>query len=164
MFTTIDNKEILEYYNSGMIISRVSNGLFQNWNANFEKIKDLNLIPNQGICFVEQSVLSATISAMNLRVKISPKEYNCPIHLIDTCQNPAFKIDKFRDLVHIHYHNVFNDSNGVNSFFEKLGEFKERALINEKIVEFGVLKKNQYDFAERLRRRIYSIQQKLRRL
>lgn len=166
--TTIDNKEILEYYNSGMIISQVSNGLFQNWNDNFEKIMNLNLIPNQGIFFVEQSALSATISAMNLKVNILPKEYNCPVHLIDKCQNPAFRIDKFRDLVHIHYHKVFRDSDGVNPFFERLNEFEEGALINEKIVEFGVLvgvlKKIQYDFADRFRRKIYSMQQKIRRL
>jgi len=168
VFTTIDNKEILEYYNSGMVISQVSNGLFQNWHNNFEKVMDLNLIPNQGRFFVEQSVLSATISAMDLNVKILPKEYNCPVHLMDNCQNPAFKIDDFRDLVHIHYHKVFMDSNGVNPFFEKLNEFKEGALINEKIVKFGVLigvlKKTQYDFADRVRRTIYSIQQKRRRL
>lgn len=164
--TTIDNKEILEYYNSGMIVSQVSNGLFQNWNDNFEKVMDLNLMPRQGIFFVEQSVLSSTISAMNLNVKILPKEYNCPVHLIDNCQNPAFKIDKFRDLVHMHYHKVFMDANGVNPFFEKLNEFKVGALINEKIVEFGVsigvLKKIQYDFADRFRMKICSIQQKLK--
>ncbi|MDX1641636.1 MAG: hypothetical protein R3220_08050, partial [Balneolaceae bacterium] len=57
-----DEKEILEYYNSGHIVTKTSNNLFNRWNENFKKVMQHNLMPGGDLFYVEQSVFSATVS------------------------------------------------------------------------------------------------------
>lgn len=140
--TTLDNKEILEYYNAGMIITHVSNGLFKKWKLNFDKIMSKKIKPKLGIFFVEQSVLSATISSMSLLVNPLPKEFNCPIHLIQNIKNPSYSIDKISDIKHVHYHKIFNNKEGVNPLYEEFSKFENGSIINNKLKEFHVIRKN----------------------
>ncbi len=144
IFTSVDNTEILEYYNSGMIISSNNDGLFQNWASNFKKIMDLNLMPSKGLFFVEQSVLSATISAMNLQVQFIPKEFNCPLHLLKECQNKDFNVEDISRVGHVHYHKKLVNPRGINPYYNDLNKFERGKIINQKIVEFDVLRKENY--------------------
>lgn len=137
--TTVTNKKILEYYNSGMIITSVSNKLFQNWKLNFDRVMSINLEPKHGLFYVEQSVLSATISAMNLKVIPTPKEYNFPIHLMEKMENTFYLINNIGDLGHIHYHKVFRDIKEGEHYFRELSKFKSGCLINDKLIKYKVL-------------------------
>lgn len=158
--TTVDNREILEYFNAGMIVSSISNSLFQNWKYNFEKIMSLNLKPRHGIYFVEQSVLSATISAMNLNVKTLPKEYNYPLGSFHRSKNSSYSVDRFTDLGHVHYHKLFINPKGINPYFKEFKKFNAGRIIHEKLDEFGVLKTQNVNFGLKVKRRILSIKSK----
>lgn len=160
--TTVDNKEILEYYNSGMIVSTVSNGLFKNWKINFDRVMSMKLKPNQGLFFVEQSVLSATISEMKLKVSPLPKEFNFPIHMSENVKNPSYLIDRLSDVGHVHYHKIFKNKECENPHFRELSEFESGSVINKKLITFKVLSKefnNSYVF----KKKIKIIQQWLKR-
>lgn len=159
--TLEDNKKIVEYYNSGMIISSISDGLFQNWKINFDRAMSLKLKPNRGIFFVEQSVLSATISAMNINVSLLPKEFNYPIKHIGNSKNSSYRIDKFSEVSHVHYHKIFMGKS-INPFFKELSEFESGSIINEKLIEFKVLE-GDYTNSHILKNKIKSIQHWLKR-
>lgn len=111
--TGIEGEEIFSYYNSGLIFARRDSGLFQRWKANFEMVMDQGLVPGQGLFFVEQSVLSATISSMDLKVEELPDTYNYSpqshFHLKD--QKKQLTLDQIHTF---HYHRLFNPPNKVH--------------------------------------------------
>ncbi len=111
--TGIGNQRILSYYNGGLIFGRRASGLFQQWKTNFEQIMDSDLRPDEGLFFVEQSTLSATISSMALSVKELPVTYNYSpethFHLAQS--NAQLTLDQIHTF---HYHRLFRPPNKVN--------------------------------------------------
>ncbi len=111
--TTVTNEDIWEYYNSGHIVTLTKNNLFNTWRKNFEKVMDAGIRPDHGLFFVEQSVLSATVSQMELGVKHFSKEYNYPLHRDNKIRNKKYVVSNFDSLVSIHYHKMFQNKNRV---------------------------------------------------
>lgn len=111
--TGIEGQEIFNYYNSGLIFARRDSGLFQRWRTNFEMVMDQGLMPDQGLFFVEQSVLSATISGMDLKVEELPDSYNYSpqSHFHLKPQNKQLTLDQIHTF---HYHRLFNPPNRVH--------------------------------------------------
>ncbi|MCD4793930.1 MAG: hypothetical protein K8R54_11890 [Bacteroidales bacterium] len=112
--TTVDDKSILSYWNSGHIVSHRSNNLFSNWYKNFQKVMDKRYKPQEGIFFVEQSVFAATVRALGLKISDFSKKYNFPIHMHNKIINKDNSILKTNEIVSYHYHNLFSNSKFLN--------------------------------------------------
>lgn len=139
--TVSENSEILEYYNSGMVISKTGFALFEAWNKNFHTIMGLGLKPASGISFVEQSVLSATISSLGRTVQPLPKDYNCPADVIENTANENYRLKSFEEIVLLHYHKVFMNKRNENPIYDQLQKFSRGQSINRKITDFSVIRK-----------------------
>jgi hypothetical protein len=138
---TLVNVEILEYYNSGHIVTKTENNLFNRWRENFLKVMSHDLKPANKIFYVEQSVFSATVSQMELQVKTLDDPYNYPIFpLIQSQENQNFT-DKNKKLISIHYHKEFKNNYGLNPIQKLLQTYENGPLINQKIQEFSLLPK-----------------------
>jgi hypothetical protein len=111
--TGIDGNRIFSYYNSGLIFARRASGIFQQWKNNFEKIMDSGLQPEQGLFFVEQSVLSATIEGMGLSVHQLPDsfDYSPQKHFHLSGENKQLSPDQIHTF---HYHRLFNPPNRID--------------------------------------------------
>jgi hypothetical protein len=104
--TPIGNKKIRGYWNSGLVAVRRNAGVFRAWKENFEKVLHLNITPPQGLYFVEQSVLSATISAIEDKICEFSANYSYPLPLHSRLSQ-EYKINNFNAMVSIHYFNLF---------------------------------------------------------
>nr|NQU92416.1 hypothetical protein [Bacteroidota bacterium] len=141
--STIDNNSILEYYNTGHIITKTANGLFNAWLSNFIVLMKNGLRPlKEGNYFVEQSTFSATVSQLELKVKLLGKYYNSPIHRQINTTNIDYHIDNFDKLVTVHYHKIFKLNIGKNPLHEHLIKCENGKIINQQLDRFGVIQKN----------------------
>ncbi|MCE7992734.1 MAG: hypothetical protein HEP71_12175 [Roseivirga sp.] len=111
--TGIREQRIFSYYNAGLIFARRTSGLFEQWQINFEQIMDSGLKPEEGLFFVEQSTLSATISSMGLTMKELPVTYNYSpqTHMYLSASNTQLTLDQIHTF---HYHRLFRPPNRVN--------------------------------------------------
>ncbi len=162
--TTVDNKDILEYYNSGHVATMAKNNLFNYWKENFMKVMEAGIKPTKQLFFVEQSVFAATVSQMELVVKQFSKNYNCPLHLQDQVKNGEYYITDFDKLISIHYHDIFKNRKGVNPIKEQLSKSENGRKVNILLSDFNIIQKeNLSQIAIRnLKNKIGDIQQKLK--
>tara|TARA_B100001778_G_C18494519_1_gene586640 strand:- start:8 stop:970 length:963 start_codon:yes stop_codon:yes gene_type:complete len=135
--TLSNSEQILEYYNAGLIVVKRRLGLFEKWSENFDLVMQSQIRPTKGDFFIEQSVLSATISAMELSVKVLPKGYN--FHLLES-SDTAETIQKMekKEISILHYHTSFNAPKKIelakdyeNSIFSWLNSELKNCGINE---------------------------------
>lgn len=138
---TLSNVEILEYYNSGHIVTKTENKLFSRWRENFLKVMIHNLRPANGIFYVEQSVFAATVSQMQLQVKRLEDPYNYPIFPLIQPQKFKLASDKKKNRISIHYHKELKKDYEINPIEKLLQSYENGLLINQKIKEFGLLSK-----------------------
>lgn len=136
--TTVTNHDIYEYYNSGCIATLTRSNLFSTWKDNFLKVMDAGIKPDSGLFFVEQSVLSATVSQMGITVKHFSKEYNYPIHLEHKIKNEEYAVSDFDSLVCVHYHKIFQNIDRVNPI-EKRFSTEKGKKINTFINDFNIV-------------------------
>ncbi|MCU0550691.1 MAG: hypothetical protein MUC48_15190 [Leptolyngbya sp. Prado105] len=104
--TPIGERRIRAYWNAGLVVTRRSARIFNAWKQNFEKVMRLGIAPVQGNYMVEQSMLSATICALDASVYTLPIAYNYPLPLHDRV-SPSFKLQHFDELVTMHHFNMF---------------------------------------------------------
>ncbi|BAY80673.1 hypothetical protein NIES267_01300 [Calothrix parasitica NIES-267] len=104
--TPIKNKKIRAYWNSGLVAVRRSAGIFQSWKENFEKVMHLDIAPPQGIYFVEQSVLSITLCALEEKVSHFSDSYSYPLPLHNRLSK-EWRLNNWDDLISVHYFNLF---------------------------------------------------------
>jgi hypothetical protein len=104
--TPIGNKKIRGYWNSGLVAVRRKAGIFTAWKENFEKVMRLNINPPQGIYFVEQSVLSVTLCALEENVSHFPSNYSYALPLHNRLSK-AVQVKHWDEIVSIHYFNLF---------------------------------------------------------
>ena len=124
------SQEIFAYYNSGFVFLKNGN-IFRDWQLAFKTIMHRAIRPNQGLFFVEQSVLAAILSASRYDVTTPPPDINYPIHLHEQLK-PDIMIESLRTIRHIHYHEIFKDRSQRMARLQTLG-FASKA---EEIVEF----------------------------
>ena len=103
---TSSGEVIFPYFNSGLIVSRASLGLFKQWRINFERIVKEDILPKDGSFFLEQSIFSATVMQMKLPFEFLPNSYNYPFSLHDSISD-KLKINDFDTLHTAHYHDLF---------------------------------------------------------
>ncbi len=104
--TPIGNKKIRAYWNSGLVVVRRDAGIFTSWKENFEKVMHLDITPPQGIYFVEQSVLSITLCALEEQVSHFSDNYSYPLPLHNRLSK-QWRSKNWDDLTSIHYFNLF---------------------------------------------------------
>ncbi|GJD15468.1 hypothetical protein RIVM261_004240 [Rivularia sp. IAM M-261] len=104
--TPIGNKKIRAYWNSGLVAVRRSAGIFTAWKENFTKVMRLNINPPQGIYFVEQSLLSVTLCALEQNVSHFSSRYSYPLPLHNRLVKEA-RVKQWNNFVSIHYFNLF---------------------------------------------------------
>lgn len=78
--TTVDQTDILPYFNSGLIVTQKVNGLFSVWNTVFSKIMESGISPLEGDYFIEQSSFTIATLVSGVTVSILPLTYNVPLH------------------------------------------------------------------------------------
>jgi hypothetical protein len=139
--TTVGNEDIWKYYNSGHIATLTKSNLFNTWSENFLKVMDAGIKPDTGLFFVEQSVFSATVSQMELKVKQFSKEYNYPLPAVHKIANNKYVVSSFDSLVSIHYHGVFKNRNGVNPIEQRLLKTEKGKIINKLLNDFNILER-----------------------
>jgi hypothetical protein len=104
--TPIGNKKIRAYWNSGLVAVRRSAGIFTAWKENFEKVMHLNINPPQGIYFVEQSLLSVTLCALEEEVSHFSYAYSYPLPLHNRLIKEV-RLKNWNEFVSVHYFNLF---------------------------------------------------------
>ena len=137
-----NHQRILQYFNAGLIVVKRDIGLFDEWSKNFDLVMKSQLMPSKGDFFLEQSVLSATISAMELSIKVLPKGYNS--HLLKhTDLHEAFLRITNGDIKMLHYHNSFDAPNKIMPPKDFFSPEKTTSLhwINEELKNCGINKK-----------------------
>ena len=78
--TTVDQKRIRAFWNSGLVAVRRGAGIFTAWKQTVEKLLEVGATINQKNFYYEQSALSATICALESDVWQFSPGYNYPIH------------------------------------------------------------------------------------
>lgn len=130
---TVDKEQILEYYNSGLVLVKKSKKIFSNWENNFINVWQEGLSPIRGNFFIEQSVLSATIAQMELNIgQLGPK-YNYPITSYSKKWKGLYPYS-LKKIHHIHYHKLFQKE-AINTVHYKISKTPNGKLINELIQE-----------------------------
>lgn len=159
--TTVDNKDILEYYNSGHIVTKTRNKLFNSWKENILKAMDAGINPQTGLFYLEQSVFAATISQMELNVKYLNNNYNFPIHLLNRMENRNYYLSNFDKIVSLHYHKIFNNRKGINPIKEQLANSENGREINKLLYDFEIIRKTNFPqiLYKKLKNRIKALMQ-----
>lgn len=139
--STVTGEKILEYYNSGHIVTKREIGLFTRWLKNFRRVMDCGLSPRgENLYFVEQTVFAATVSQMMLKVAEFEKEYNFPAFCAEgEIVKDRWKVDDFEQLVSLHYHRLFDREDGVHPLKHHFRT--EKSLVLDRLLsENGVLR------------------------
>ena len=105
--SVVDRKRIRSYWNSGLVVMRRAEGLFQQWRDNFIKLMQAKHAPGGRLAFVEQLSLSPTLAKVANKIKILDYRYNYPLPKRSLLVEP-YRSAQLEDLIHIHYHRWFN--------------------------------------------------------
>ncbi len=136
-----DQQEILEYYNTGHILSKRSTGLFSQWAENFKKASADGVEPPESHFYLEQSIFGATVSQLELDVEPFETPYNYPVHFLKNrhslTDHPAY-LANFEDIVSLHYHKVFDQPEGKEIMQNVFSKTKKGLEISKMLEEHGV--------------------------
>jgi hypothetical protein len=102
----LNDAPIFEYYNSGYVYTE-NPELFDRWLHLTTHLMRGAIRPDEGIFFVEQTALSACISAMKAEVTTLPQDINYPIHL-HAPQSGEWCIKSIPQIRHVHYHRMYD--------------------------------------------------------
>ena len=104
--TTVDNKEIIAHYNSGVIFSRSTYRIFEKWLINFENLtqdyRAYNLTFIQ-FTLIEQALFAGTVIGFVPKNKVLHLSNNLNFPLTQYKKMNAFK----GEIKILHYHNLF---------------------------------------------------------
>ncbi|MEL6928880.1 MAG: hypothetical protein AAFO95_09615, partial [Cyanobacteria bacterium J06600_6] len=78
--TTVDRRQVKAFWNSGVVAVRRKAGIFTAWLKTFSQLVEPGITVNQANFYYEQSSLSATICAQNVKIWNFSPGYNYPIH------------------------------------------------------------------------------------
>lgn len=101
--TTVDQKRIRAFWNSGLVAVRRNAGIFTAWKQTVEKLLEEGTTVNQQNFYYEQSALSATICAKANDVWCFSSGYNYPIHSHNQMSEEQRR-SSFDEIVCIHDH------------------------------------------------------------
>lgn len=134
--TEVDDREILGYWNAGLIAARRSSGLFSRWAESFHRVMARGLRPRGEMVYVEQTVLAATVVAAGLRVETLPRSYNYPMNF--HARLPAEKRMALNDMTVLHYHGIFRQPGLRHPLEEVLGDDRVSRTIRTELDATGI--------------------------
>jgi hypothetical protein len=101
--TTVDQKKIRAFWNSGVVAVRRKLGIFTAWKHTIEQLLEEGTTTTQKNWYYEQSALSATICAITTNVYQFSPGYNYPIHSHNMMPDTE-RLSSFEEIVCIHDH------------------------------------------------------------
>jgi hypothetical protein len=101
--TTVDQKTIRAFWNSGVVAVRRSAGIFKAWKVTLEKLLQPGVQINKENFYYEQSSLSATVCALTRKIWQFSPGYNYPIHSHNQMPESE-QVDHYNDIVCVHDH------------------------------------------------------------
>lgn len=101
--TTVDQRKIKAFWNSGVVAVRRERGIFTAWKQTIEQLLEENVTITKENWYYEQSALSATICATTKRVYQFSPGYNYPVHSHNAMPKTE-RLDSFEKMVCIHDH------------------------------------------------------------
>lgn len=101
--TTVDQKRIKAFWNSGVVAVRPNAGIFTAWKHTIEQLIEPGVGINQKNFYYEQSALSATICATTPNIWTFSPGYNYPIHSHNRMPDSE-RLKSFDEIVCIHDH------------------------------------------------------------
>ncbi|PSB59245.1 hypothetical protein [Chamaesiphon polymorphus] len=101
--TTVDQKKIRAFWNSGVVVVRRNKGIFTAWQQTIEQLLEEGTSITTENWYYEQSALSATICAITDRIWHFSPGYNYPIHSHNQLINTERR-QNFDEIVCIHDH------------------------------------------------------------
>lgn len=107
--TVIDHKQVRAYFSAGLIVVRRRAGLWSRWKADFLRLMDAGVIPDdeRRLRQMDEISLAATLSRNFERVRILDGRYNYLIYRRAELSSP-FREAQLEELVHIHYISRFS--------------------------------------------------------
>ncbi|MDA0195423.1 MAG: hypothetical protein O2887_05380 [Bacteroidetes bacterium] len=116
--SAVGSTQMRALYNPSLIVKKSGNGFYQQWLRNFEKVMtnirlfEINYLQ---FYFIELSVFSATAVKMFKKEELDELSHvhNYPIHLHNTIENPAKRLD---ELTILHYHNHLRNRRELELF------------------------------------------------
>lgn len=135
------DERILEYYNSGQIISKRNTCLFENWEFNFQEFMKTSLPDRRNLFFTDQTVLAASIVQLDLKVKLLEWKSNYPLQLgLDgNIRNEKYKVPYFDCITTVHYHKIFKNKKYVPLVVNTLDKSENGKIVNKLIKEHGLI-------------------------
>ncbi|MBV8882585.1 MAG: hypothetical protein JO235_01100 [Chroococcidiopsidaceae cyanobacterium CP_BM_RX_35] len=116
--TTVDQKKIRAFWNSGLVAVRKGAGIFTAWRQNLERLIEEGTEINRKNFYYEQSALSATICAKTKNIWCFSPGYNYPIHSHNQMPNSE-QLSSLDEIVCIHDH----------LFRERKEKYRERTWV-----------------------------------
>lgn len=149
----VDRHRIKASYNGGLVIVRGHLGIMQRWSNFFFGSVRKGLVPydkewrlRSGVSWVDatasrfwgsnQAALSLAIWSSTRRVRELPPTYNYPLHQHERIDARVVN-EFFSELVHVHYHWLFEESNEKNPLFGVAGPLtrEQREWLNRSDAE-----------------------------
>jgi hypothetical protein len=101
--TTVDQKKIRAFWNSGVVAVRRKLGIFTAWKQTIEQLLEEGTSITKENWYYEQSALSATICAITDNIFHFSPGYNYPVHSHNVMPE-AERLSRFENMVCIHDH------------------------------------------------------------
>jgi hypothetical protein len=101
--TTVDQKKIRAFWNSGVVAVRRKLGIFSAWKQTIEQLLEEGTSITKQNWYYEQSALSATICAITSNIFHFSPGYNYPIHSHNIMPETE-RLGSFEEMVCIHDH------------------------------------------------------------
>jgi hypothetical protein len=101
--TTVDQKRIRAFWNSGVVAVRRNRGIFAAWKQTIEQLLEVGTSITKENWYYEQSALSATICATTAKVFNFSPGYNYPVHSHNAMPQSE-RLSSFEEMVCIHDH------------------------------------------------------------
>jgi hypothetical protein len=101
--TTVDQKRIRAFWNSGVVAVRRKLGIFSTWKNTIEQLLEEGMTTTQENWYYEQSALSATICAMTKNILHFSTGYNYAVHSHNKMPDSE-RLSSFEETICIHDH------------------------------------------------------------
>jgi hypothetical protein len=101
--TPVRPQRIRAYLNGGLVVTRRSQRLFTTWYRDFLTLEQAGHLPPEGIHYMDQLALAATVARCWDRTQILDWRYDYPLPHRAALAEPARGV-ALEDLVHVHYH------------------------------------------------------------
>jgi hypothetical protein len=104
--TSNGQQRIRAYFNGGLVVTRRDQRLFSAWYEDFLALERSGHLPPEGIGYLDQLALGATVARHWERTIVLDWRYDYPLPHRSVLAEPA-RSAAFEDLVHVHYHRWF---------------------------------------------------------